>query len=117
MEAQNLNYAAIGSRIRYIRRREKLSQEQLAELSGLSRQSISNIETNRKKASVEALVSIASALNVSLDDLLRNPKDDTLSELIYLYKQCSPKERLLLLSLSKSIFSVLRKHNFFNDSY
>lgn len=56
MEAQNLNYAAIGSRIRYIRRREKLSQEQLAELSGLSRQSISNIETNRKKASVEALV-------------------------------------------------------------
>ena len=107
MEAQNLNYAAIGSRIRYIRRREKLSQEQLAELSGLSRQSISNI----------ALVSIASALNVSLDDLLRNPKDDTLSELIYLYKQCSPKERLLLLSLSKSILSVLHKHNFLNNFY
>ena len=109
MEAQNLNYAAIGSRIRYIRRREKLSQEQLAELSGLSRQSISNIETNRKKASVEALV--------SLDDLLRSPKDDTLSELIYLYKQCSPKERLLLLSLSKSILSVLHKHNFLNNFY
>ena len=53
MEAQNLNYAAIGSRIRYIRRREKLSQEQLAELSGLSRQAFLTLKQTVKRPALK----------------------------------------------------------------
>lgn len=104
------NHSSIGKRIRTIRRRQHLSQEKLAELSNLSRVSISGIETGRKKPSVKSLVSIASALQVSPDDLLFS-KNDLLSEIMHFYKNCSLKEQKLLFTLSKETLSILHDQN------
>ena len=108
------NHASIGKRIRIIRKRQHLSQEKLAELSNLSRVSISGIETGKKKPSVESLVSIAVALHVSPDDLLFN-KDDLLSQIMHFYKNCSPKEQKLLFTLSKETLFILHDQNIFLD--
>lgn len=58
----------LGSRIKEIRRKQKLSQEQLAELVNLDRRSISNIECgNTFPAS--SLLNIARALETDLQTL------------------------------------------------
>lgn len=58
----------LGSRIRELRRKQRLSQEQLAEFVNLDRRSISNIECgNTFPAS--SLTNIARALNTDLKNL------------------------------------------------
>lgn len=57
-------------RVKELRTDKNLTQEQLAELTGISRQSISNIETgNYKDINGSTLMSIAKALNCKTDDL------------------------------------------------
>lgn len=65
-----LDYAAIGKRIRARRTRLGLSQEQLAERADLSVQHVSHIETANTKLSLPVLVQIANTLGVIPDDLL-----------------------------------------------
>ena len=56
----------IGFRVQYFRRKADLSQEQLAELSGLSYSTISHVESTAcYTMSLRALYNIAKALDVS----------------------------------------------------
>ena len=65
-----IDYESIGRRIKYYRTQQGLSQEALAEQSGTIHKHISNIETGVRTPSLELLISIANALDVSADDLL-----------------------------------------------
>lgn len=65
-----LDYGAIGKRIRERRSRLGLSQEQMAERANLSVQHVSHIETANTKLSLPVLVQIANTLGVSPNDLL-----------------------------------------------
>lgn len=65
-----LDYKSIGKRIRIARVRAELTQEKLAELVDISPTHLSNIETGTTRVSITALVAIANALSVTLDDLL-----------------------------------------------
>lgn len=60
----------IGERIRWLRKRMKLTQERLAELSGYTPGYIGSIENARKVPSMPFLFDIASALDTSPSDLL-----------------------------------------------
>ena len=60
--------------IRRERKRQGLSQGQLAKSSGLSRYSIINYETGRRDPRVKDLKKIAKALNVSLVELIGQEK-------------------------------------------
>jgi len=62
---------AIGRNIRVLRRRNGMSQEKLAEASGLSRVSISNYESGKALPSSSSLSKLAAALAVPLDAFLR----------------------------------------------
>lgn len=64
---------AVGDQVRLLRKAQGLSQESLAELSGLHVSFISYVETGKTNASIANLYSIANALNVSLGELLRLP--------------------------------------------
>lgn len=62
---------AIRNNIRKYRLRKRLSQQDLADLSGISRTHVSDIERDSHKIpSIEVLCKIAEALSVSVDDLL-----------------------------------------------
>ena len=65
-------YKKLGTRIAEKRKTKKLSQEKLAELSGLSRNYIGNIERAEKKASLDSLRQIASALDCQAYELIIN---------------------------------------------
>ena len=69
MEIGNLK-KTIASNLRLNRAKNKISQEKLSELTGISQQFICNIETEKVNPSVETLLKISNALNVTLNDLV-----------------------------------------------
>lgn len=65
-----LDYKAIGKRIKIARIKADLTQEKLSEMVGVSPTHLSNIETGTTRVSLNAIVSIANALKITSDDLL-----------------------------------------------
>ena len=65
-----LDYVAIGMRIRRLRQERGLTQQALAELAGQEPSNISHIERGATKLSLPTLVSISNALSVTADELL-----------------------------------------------
>ena len=60
----------IGIKISILRKKLKYSQDKLAELSALSKNSISSIERGESNPSIETLEKIAKALNIELKELV-----------------------------------------------
>lgn len=63
-------YKSIGLRIRNYRKKQHMTQDELADRSGLSNSHISNIENGWTKVSLDAFLRIANALGASSDELL-----------------------------------------------
>ena len=70
---KNIDYVALGKRIKNKRVENKLTQEQLGEMCGLSAAHIGHIERGTRILSVDVLFRIAQVLNVSVDYLLLTP--------------------------------------------
>lgn len=65
-----LDYIAVGERIRQMRRDRGLTQEQLAEACGLSASFIGHIERGTRIMSVDTLYQLSLQLKISTDFLL-----------------------------------------------
>lgn len=66
----------VGRNVGRIRREKGLTQEQFAEISGFSQQSISGLERGRRHPTVVTLYELATALGVGHLDLLRPSPDE-----------------------------------------
>ena len=66
------DYQAIGERIKAFRLLNNLNREQLAERIGCSVQFIGHIERGTRKMSLETLLAISEALNLSTDYILKD---------------------------------------------
>lgn len=108
-----IDYDAIGMRIKIARIKAKITQETLAERSGVSTVHISNIENGNSKMSISSIVSIANALSVSVDELLCD--NIVCSNHVYnkeaqeILADCSPYEIRILVDILKSSKEALRK--------
>lgn len=60
-----------GARVRLLRQAQGLSQEKLAELSGLHRTYISSIELGARNVSLKNIHALADALGISVEDLFK----------------------------------------------
>ncbi|MGN0595622.1 MAG: helix-turn-helix domain-containing protein [Hominimerdicola sp.] len=67
---RNIDYVALGKRIKNKRIENKLTQEQLGEICDLSAAHIGHIERGTRILSVDVLFRIAHVLNISVDYLL-----------------------------------------------
>lgn len=65
----------IGDKIRQLRKLRGFTQEQLGEKSGLSYKFIGEVERGTVNPSLDSLISIAVALDVSIKDLFPNEHD------------------------------------------
>lgn len=66
----NALYEIIGRRIKELRNKMNLNQEELALKIGMGRASISNIELGRHQAPLHVLIKIATAVNAEIHTLL-----------------------------------------------
>lgn len=108
------DYISIGKRIKDERIKRKMTQWQLAEKADLSQTFMSNIETGDKQMSVESLVSIANALGVSSDTLLRDSLEHPTviieHESSALMTDCSTYERMVILETAKALKQSLKRN-------
>ncbi len=78
-------YETLGARLKQLRedqaggKRGRLTQGELADLVGLERTSITNIENGNQKIPVHVLFRICEQLNVSVSDVLPSMKDVTVN--------------------------------------
>ncbi len=69
--------AYLAQNIAYLRGNKNFSQQQLAELAGIPRTTLTNIESGFGNPSLANLVKIASALSVSVDELISRPHSES----------------------------------------
>lgn len=69
-------YEVLGQRVRQVRERQQLKQEDLAARVGMSRATITQVENGQQKVHLQSLYLIAAALGAAIADLL-----PTISEL------------------------------------
>lgn len=81
-EGHNLKFVSrfISKRIKELRRQNKFTQEDLAQLVGLTRTSIVNIEAGNQKVTSENIWLIACAFQVGVSDLFPLPMQVTVTE-------------------------------------
>ena len=108
-----LDYEAIGRRIKSARKHKGLNQEQLAEKVNLSTPHMSHIERGTTKVSLPSLVFIANALETTVDALLHDSVHVTADAFDKDFKDlvdgCSPREKLLIYTAAAEIKKVLKK--------
>lgn len=109
-----IDYFDIGERIRYYRNKNRLSQEQLAEIVNLSNVHISYIERGERIPSLDVVINIANALHISTDDLLSGSLANTSSTAIYedytLLRDCSKEEQQIIKRVVKTLKISLKQY-------
>lgn len=108
-----LDYKAIGKRVKIARINADLTQERLAELAGVSPTHLSNIETGTTKVSTSMLVNIANILRLSVDDLLCDSvvkaKVQFEREIAELLEDCDDYEIRVIKDVLQATKQALRK--------
>lgn len=107
-----MDYKLLGQRIRAARLSAGLSQEQLAEMVGLTSQHISHTEVASTKISLPALVKIANALHTSVDRLLSDSIHDSeaylMDDVHTVFSDCDPDEIYVMLEAAAAIKKSIR---------
>ena len=108
-----LDYKAIGKRIKIARIKADMKQEHLEERAKLSPTHFSNVETGTTKVSLSALVSLANALGVTADDLLcdslihaRVQFEQDIAELL---EDCDDYEIRMVKDMTEALIATLRR--------
>ena len=109
----DLDYKAIGKRIKIARIKADLTQERLSELVGISPTHLSNIETGTTRVSLTTLVGIANALSITSDDLLCDSvikaKEQFEQDIARVLEDCSEYEIRVICDLAAAAKETLRR--------
>ena len=109
-----INYYTIGERIRHYREENGLSQEELADIIGVSWRHFNYLEHGERKTSIDNLVAIANALKISsnelLVDYLETLPQKLESEVIDLMNECTLNEKAILVDMLKHLKQLLSEY-------
>lgn len=95
-----VDYKEVGRRIRYYRQKRNITQEQLAFDIDSSAAYLSNIERAIKKPSLQKLIQISEALEISIDNLVspksyhHDKRTEDLDDILHLFSE-SDRKRLV----------------------
>jgi transcriptional regulator with XRE-family HTH domain len=108
-----IDYAAVGRRVRAARLKKGLTQEELSNVVDISPSYASSIETGASKVALPTLIQIANALDTTTDSLLyditttlTNKYDADAREIL---DDCSAEEREFLLDIMRHAKEDFRK--------
>ena len=108
----------MGQRLRAIRKERGYTQEQLAEMAGISPQHCSGIETGAAKVSLPTLIELCRALDTTADHVLSNDipaarKPGLIREVEAVFSDATADEMYLMLAQAKSIKEAVRVKGLF----
>ena len=114
-----LDFKAIGKRIKIARINQNMTQETVADKIGVTPQHVSNIETGNSSVSLTTLVAIANLLKVSADELLcdtiRIAKPVFEKEAQELLNDCNEYEIRVLVDVMKATKASMRTVKLFES--
>ena len=100
-----IDFKALGSKLREIRTSKGLTQEYVATISNVNVSHISNIENNRVKISLQTLVFICNALDVTVDFVLSKEYFHAITaldnEILKELHACNPQTKEQILEIIK----------------
>ena len=109
-----INYKDIGIRIKQERFNQNITQEKLAEISGISVTHMSNIENANTKLSLPVLVNIANALNCNANIILfgntNSNLNASLSMISKILSDCSSEERIIIIDTIQALKNSLKNN-------
>ena len=112
-DIMDIDYKSIGRNIKEFRIKKGLTQVKLGEKSGVEPSNISHIERGATKVSLPTLVSIANALEVSLDEIvyesLTKNEHIAIKEINELISDCERNELAAMIEIIKTTKAILRK--------
>jgi len=107
-----IDYKAIGKRVRELRTKQDLSQEQLALRASITSVYLSNVENGHGKGSLPTFLKIANALGCGVDALLCDNINDNRQiyeeQLGTLLSDCSDDEMKLIAGTIKGLKEQIR---------
>ena len=109
-----MDYAAMGQRIREMRKARRLSQEETAHRAQISTTHMSHIETGNTKLSLTVLVDLSEILGVRTDDIIFEAKPCSapvlLQDITELLNGCSEEELLVIRDTVSALLDSMHKH-------
>lgn len=108
-----MDYYKIGQQIRKYRKAHNLSQEQLAEMIGISVTHMSHIETGNTKLSLPVFVKVAQVLEVQTDDLLSESttaRSNHYNDIFDILDTCTSTQVKVISDMIKALKVSLDKH-------
>ncbi|MDY4693328.1 MAG: helix-turn-helix transcriptional regulator [Blautia sp.] len=102
----SLEKGALGNAIRETRIEQHLSQEEFAEMIGITPTHLKHIESEHRKPSIEVLFKIAEILHMSIDNIIfhaESSKEEKISEIQNLLTDCSMNQLQIVLDLLHSL--------------
>lgn len=113
---KQIDYVLLGNRLKEKREEQGFTQEQLGEASELSSVHISLVENAKRKPSLQSLLQICNALQITMDELLvgnQHPsQNDYQSDLSYLLSQAAPIEKRFIITMIRSMINIFRENKF-----
>ena len=108
-----IDYRAIGQRIREVRKKKGLTQEQVSELCDITPSFYGNIERGDKKMCLETLAKLSKGLGVSTDQLIfggaENAEQSILQLLAQIRSQRDEIQYGKYLNIMKAISTIIDK--------
>ncbi len=109
-----IDYRSIGAKIQFFRIFKGVTQEALGDAVSSSRRYISDLERGERRISLEKLIAITNALQITSDDILT----DNLTEekpvfftiCADIFTDCSKEETEILLAVLQNTKQILRKY-------
>ena len=97
----------LGDAVREARMNLDLSQNTLAERSHVSLRTISDIETYKANPRFDSLCSLASYLNISIDAVIKDRKNNSGSTTMVELESCSEEEQVIVLQTLRGLLKGL----------
>ena len=111
--ALDLDYKAIGKRIKIARVNKGYTQEKVANLTDSAPSHISNIETAKSKVGLATLVEICNVLDVSVDEVLSDNvvsyRNQFTNKMIQLCQVCTDEQKRFVIILVEAALSFFEK--------
>jgi len=104
-----IDYSIIGKRIADIRKKQRLTQSQLAEKADISNNYLSHIETAKSTPSLETLINLCTALNVTPNEVLLGTKTTEKNylntDILDKLERCNTEQKQLIFDFINLILS------------
>lgn len=106
----DINYELIGDKIRQYRESKGYSQEELADIIGISWRHFNYLEHGERKVNVALLITISNALDITADDLLVDYLTGSNTEFLAILNDTNTTERAILMDMLKHMKALLQEH-------